>query len=654
MLNNKPKARFFFVIGFLIFMIVALILSFSPNNGVVRNGVAVISGEKAGGQKTVFLDGTWEFYWNRLLGPEVFTAKGSVPEPDAFIKVPGSWKSSLAGKTAFPDRGVATYRVNVTLPVTISDPAIKIRKVMRSYKLFVNGNLLAEAGTVSGDKVQYRPGYQYQIVDLPRSGGNVELILQTADLDYAYGGLRESPVIGSRKALEEQTSFLMILQLILFGGVLIFSIYYFIFYIMQRSNKLALLFSFLCLLTAMRTLIWGEMPLMALFPFLPVNVSTYLNFISGYNLVPLIILIVLNIDPEASTARMQKVFLLPTLGVDALLFTSVWILSKCNDIFYLMMMFQMGYVIFILCRMVLRGRPNAILLLFAVETMIITILFDIITNKGVGNHFLPYLSLICTFVIILVISIVQAVMQAEIKRQLTMYNENLLESNRLKDKILATEMMFLQAQIKPHFLYNSLNAIANVCEKDSEMAGKLILDMAVYLQNSLEFNHLDKMSTIAREMEFVSTYFHIEKARFGDKIRIRQNLAVSQDFPIPVLMIQPIVENAVRHGISKKVGGGTVTVSVTAFERGVEVQIEDDGVGMDPQKAARILNDEIVGSPGNGKSGIPVDGERRETGVGLQNIHHRLLRLYGEGLSIWSENGTGTIVKFVVPEYRMG
>ena len=193
-------------------------------------------------------------------------------------------------------------------------------------------------------------------------------------------------------------------------------------------------------------------------------------------------------------------------------------------------------------------------------------------------------------------------------------------------------MSFLQAQIKPHFLYNALSAIANVCEKDGKQAGKLIIDLAIYLRGSLEFNNLDKMTTIEKELDFVDTYFHIEQARFGQKIQLQKEIDIPLDAQIPVLILQPLVENAVRHGISKRPEGGTVTVRMTQKDKTVDIEIEDNGVGISNEKVKTLLSESNTAK-----------------GVGLINIHSRLFKLYGSGLSISSEMGR-TYVRLSIPE----
>jgi two-component system, LytTR family, sensor kinase len=346
------------------------------------------------------------------------------------------------------------------------------------------------------------------------------------------------------------------------------------------------------------------------------------------------ILFVISIYPLEYKKKILSLILLPTLFFEVLLLlTPPGFMSSFTNYLYILVLLQMMYIINILIKAVLRKRDNAILMFIAIGVFILTIIGDILHYQGIGGINISYLFLYGNFAVIIAMSYVQAKQQATTHQKLVLYYENLVEANKLKDKIMATEMSFLQAQIKPHFLYNALNAIANVCEKDGKTAGKLIIDLAIYLRGSLEFNHLDKKVTIEKELEFVDTYFNIEQARFGQKIQLLKEIAIPLDYPIPVLILQPLVENAVRHGISKKQDGGRVIVRVMKLEDGIGIEIEDDGVGIVAENLVVLLSE-----------------ERNNQGVGLLNIHHRLLRLYGIGLDISSEVGSGTCVRLVIPE----
>lgn len=203
----------------------------------------------------------------------------------------------------------------------------------------------------------------------------------------------------------------------------------------------------------------------------------------------------------------------------------------------------------------------------------------------------------------------------------------LLQLKKSVGHAVQAEMAFLQAQIKPHFLYNSLNTIASFCWTDPEKAGELLLELSNYLRGSFHFGNLAPFIPLERELEFVQSYLAIEKARFEDRLAYRCEIEGPLDLMVPTLILQPIVENAVLHGILPKPEGGTVAISVRPRDTCILIEVKDDGVGMPPDKIAAALEEK----PG-GKS------------VGLLNVDKRMKRIYGHGLEIDSQIGKGTRV----------
>jgi signal transduction histidine kinase len=206
---------------------------------------------------------------------------------------------------------------------------------------------------------------------------------------------------------------------------------------------------------------------------------------------------------------------------------------------------------------------------------------------------------------------------------------------------LELRMALLRAQIRPHFLYNALDAVANVCETDGAKGAELILDLAAYLRKSLEYSTLSQVDSLERELEYVQTYFRIEQARYGDRIHLEIENDCQLDVALPVLVLQPLVENAVRHGISRKPQGGTVRVEVLQETGGIRVRVVDDGPGMDVPWT-RDPRTEAAKSQGKARSS-----------VGLSNLDHRLRHIYGQGLEITSRQGQGTTVEFFIPSSPM-
>lgn len=193
----------------------------------------------------------------------------------------------------------------------------------------------------------------------------------------------------------------------------------------------------------------------------------------------------------------------------------------------------------------------------------------------------------------------------------------------------------LQAQINPHFLFNTLNTIGMFIRTDPNMARQLLEMLASFFRISLRQNVRE--NTLKEELDFVNKYLILERARFRDKLHIIRNIDKNLlDYWIPVLSIQPLVENAIRHGITPKEGKGTVQITARRSDQGeVEIIISDDGVGITPEVMPKVLE------PGFGSG----------SGVGLSNVNQRLMILYGDqyGLKISSELGAGTKVMFRIP-----
>ncbi|PRX50427.1 two-component system LytT family sensor kinase [Prauserella shujinwangii] len=194
----------------------------------------------------------------------------------------------------------------------------------------------------------------------------------------------------------------------------------------------------------------------------------------------------------------------------------------------------------------------------------------------------------------------------------------------------------LRAQINPHFLFNTLNTIASKARTDPEEARRLLLRLSDFFRYAVrQDGHLVEFG---QEYFFVRTYLSLEQARYGDRLRVRYDVDPQVlTAHVPVLTIQPLVENAVKHGLSDKVDGGTVTLKarVDPLTRTTSIRVTDDGIGMSAELLEQLTS-------GDGAA----DG-----GVGLRNISQRLQALYGERyrLDIQSDYGNGTVVDLRIP-----
>ncbi|RAJ02997.1 phospho-acceptor domain-containing protein [Paenibacillus pabuli] len=209
----------------------------------------------------------------------------------------------------------------------------------------------------------------------------------------------------------------------------------------------------------------------------------------------------------------------------------------------------------------------------------------------------------------------------------------LLGMKRLVKEAANNEMAFLRSQIKPHFLYNALGTIMSLCFTDGPRAGELLGSFSRYLRILFHLDNSEELIPLSKEMELIQAYVEIEQERFGSRLQVELDVDRSlYSCKVMPLLIEPLVENAIRHGVSKKIDGGTVRLYIQKYENRVQVVVEDDGVGMSPEQAASIL-----------------DRSHTEQGIGLQNVQRRLKHLNGQAPVIQSEQGHGTKITFEFP-----
>ena len=236
--------------------------------------------------------------------------------------------------------------------------------------------------------------------------------------------------------------------------------------------------------------------------------------------------------------------------------------------------------------------------------------------------------------------------------------ENYLNHSQLEltAEVLKTQaqMSSLQSQINPHFLYNTLESIrSKALLHDAEEVAAMIETLARLLRYNI--SRSDQESTIADELENVKNYVQIQNYRFRGKFTLKLELDALGDLPenymLPTLTLQPIVENAIHHGLEPQIGPGMITIRGFRTEDKVILQIQDDGIGMSPEQLAelrdRLFHPELGQSPR--REGGP--GTRRGAGIALKNVHQRLQLFFGAeyGLEIVSAAGVGTQVELCVP-----
>lgn len=189
----------------------------------------------------------------------------------------------------------------------------------------------------------------------------------------------------------------------------------------------------------------------------------------------------------------------------------------------------------------------------------------------------------------------------------------------------AQKNALMLSQINPHFIYNTLSAIAAMCESSPKQAKYLTIDFSKYLRSNIDTMTSDSLVEFEREIEHVECYLKIEKVRFGERLNVIYSIG-SKDFKIPPLTIQPLVENAVKHGITKRAEGGTIKICTYEIDKHYVIKIIDDGVGF--------------------------NSDETEFHVGLKSVENRISAMCHGSLTLKSTVGIGTRVTVLIPKKK--
>ena len=216
---------------------------------------------------------------------------------------------------------------------------------------------------------------------------------------------------------------------------------------------------------------------------------------------------------------------------------------------------------------------------------------------------------------------------------LKIWNNTRNEKKLEEQQRLLTEarLQALARQINPHFLFNTLNSVSSLIRTDPHQARLMVLKLSRILRRLLRKH--ENFSPLRDELDFIEDYLSIEVARFGEKLRFEKEVDEgSLDMLVPSMLLQPLVENCVKHGLSSKVEGGTIWLRARRVDGRLYLVVEDDGVGIPEPKLATLL----------------------ENGVGVNNVSERLKVLFGADYRMWidSHPGKGTRIEIEVPELQ--
>lgn len=592
------------------------------NMPIARNGLLDLANWDFGEKGNVRLDGTWEFYWNQLLTPDDFVS--GKPKLTGYIQVPSIWKGNI-GKESLSHNGIGTYR----LKIKVSDPSLtyglKSTFIRISSAIYVNGRLIGKGGNPARNiKAGYISGNVPIIASFPGKNGYIEIIVQVANLDYyRAGGIFQSIYLGREKDILDMNSIALAFSMFIISCLLITGLYFTCVFLGIRKDRSILYFGLYCILFAYVQLTQGERILMQFFH--------YLSYQDLYQLKLMAIdgsVVALTLFVKEKGRSFMPEWLLRSVLVAFCLHAAMILTLP----FIIQSRFEDDFLVFDIL--------VYIVIIFNVSGAIIKKNYGNLNRNGAFLLLTGFILIVSYFIngVLYSISVTHDVTSGSILILLFPFLISLILAQQYVEAYQAIEtvsLKFLQAQIKPHFIFNALSVISSLSIREPAKAKALILDLSDYLRGSFDVEHSGGLTTLQHEMELVRAYLSIEQARFKERLDVEFSIQEGLDCAIPMLSIQPLVENAVRHGIMPLIQGGKVSVTVREEGNFVAISVSDNGVGIDETEVKALLK-----------------GDPNQRGVGIRNIHRRLVAFYGRGLTVVRGVTSGTTVEFLIPRGR--
>ncbi|WP_400245646.1 sensor histidine kinase [Niallia sp. JL1B1071] len=643
------RTKILFIVGTLLTMIVLILyyINALEKTSYIKQGELDLAKTDFDHNCVIALNGEWEFYWNQILDPTDFIHHNLSDFQYAYV--PGNWLRDLEGNT-YAKKGYATYRVSLKNIPKTKYFGLKKANIRNSSKIFVNGELIITDGIVSKSLDGSVAGNNSDVVYFELEDTTAEIIIQAANHEYIVGGIAKPIIFGHQKELSQQHIRKVMFEFAMILVVLVIGFFYLFLFLASKDYRkkepVTLPLALSCLIIGVMNSIYSERIITIIFPKLTLDLTfRFGHFMSGLSVIT--VWIVVNKINNVFLPTKMRNFL---IGLYSLFL--VFVLTLPLEVYITTLNFYMILVIFIFffiwLRIFLLFFKNKVPSSNELEhsTLIVSVFsiflfwFDMILySLGLKiDMFVSILTVAVYSIALAILLILRYTISYKKNEELSIkLIETFSTLDQTTKEVQRNELAFLQAQIKPHFLFNALSSIISLCYTNGEKAGKLLTDLSNYLKRSFDLDLKTDFVTIENELKLIEAFVEIEKARFGDRIKVTYDIADDVlALRITPLVIEPLVENAIRHGILKNKDGGEVKLTIKKQHQSVYISVEDNGKGMDIEQVVRIKNGEsdLNSSQGNG--------------ISLTNVYTRLRNEYQVELN-FDANRSGTKVYFTIP-----
>lgn len=568
--------------------------------------------------KNYYLTGVMECY------PKVTASPANLDNYSSSMMYIDSLADIRSEECRHGDNYIATIRFFIDAPGE-QNYSILFPGEFCEYIFFINRRTPAYSGTLRANIPIYPSP---KVIDFPYSDdGKYEVIIYIITPTTSSGSTNATVLFGTTERINHIRNWALTTTIVILAAMLATIMFSFTQYIAMKNERILTSFILLAFAFMARTLMVDDVIIMSIIPSLPYQMGTVYRSLT----MPFLLLAIVNHEysmfpgffPKKFTywiGAFQIIPLINALTLDAY--------PALNIASYVAFAVPYALCIYVFIRAHMAKVPyNYLFGLGLMQSVAAAACEYVCKNMVMPARY----TLIYSF---LTFAIIEMVLLA--KKYANQYESEeyyTSELHKTLEAMQASENAFLNAQMKPHFLYNTLNTIADLCVTDPNKAKSLINSLKDYCNLILSIDNMDRTVPLAREMELVNAYTSIEKERFP-------SINFYTDFPIrmpriemPPLVLQPLIENAIKHGVRKSDKPGVITLRIRDTMDSVTFYVSDNGVGMDAEKMEMLFEE-----PKENKS------------IGVYNIDTRLKNLYGDGLTVDSTIGLGTCVSFSIPK----
>lgn len=591
------------IIAFTLIQGINLIFPLQTNQINSNNGVLDLSNWDRSDSKSLTLSGEWEFYNKELL-----TKQNLFGVTKEIVNIPSVWNKYGSYEDATTGFGYATYRLHVVGVSKGERLSLRMPPVSTAYQLYIGDTLQAENGVVGTDKISSKPFYRVNTIPIQPYQDNFDIIIQISNYTYARGGLWFSPVLGTEDNINKLHQSILCRDIALISCFAMLMYHSLMLYIFRRKERTHLYFFIMCLASITRIILYSSY-IVSYIPMLSnIQFIVRLDYLSATWLLVSFMFTANEQFKDLIPVKIIKVVKYYTcVFTVSIILLPIYYFTQLTIITHMIGLALSVYILIKMISLFIRGDDRTNMLIVATIILFICSIHDLLMQNNIiasgGIEYFP--AGIFLFVVIEFYMLAKKFAIAMNEKE-----EAVLKIAEMDKKEYETELKFLKAQIKPHFIHNALNAIIAISRTDTKRSRELLVEFSQYLRSCFDFVNLEDLIPIENELNLVYSYLAIEKARFGDMLEINYEIEET-DMLIPPLILQPLVENAVNHGIRKKRTAGQVTVYVKENKEFITLGVKDNGLGMDRDKMNLLL--------GNSEE---------SRGVGLYNINRRLNKMY--------------------------